>query len=337
MSYRHVRTLVAPALALGVSLTLGACSVGPVNLDDFLMNTSVEEARAARAEGLTQSVDDSLLKQAGTLTVGIPATESAPLVITTGDGSRVGLDIDTAHALADALGLASVSFVSVTDTATALQESCDVVMGVSVEAAGSTAIVGNYVQSATGLFTTQDVTAPIDASALAGAVVGVQEGSVSQRILAELGTGATESTFANLNEAFEALRDGTVNYVACDAYAGAYLANASDDVFFAGTLDDSVITSIAVASPELQSAVQTALDSVQTNGVGDILRSRWVGALPVLSETTKVTGIVVPAEPAEDEGDSAEGEGEQGDESGTPDEGGTPDESDATDDLTPAE
>lgn len=305
MPHIHIRSLVAAGAAMGVALGLGACSIGPVDLDDFLMTTSVADARAARMAELVPAVDDSALKQPGTLTVGIPAIESAPLAVIDSNGSQTGLDVDLAHALADALGLSRVSFVSVTDVVTALQESCDVVMGITADNSWGATLVGNYAQGATGVFSAQGTVAPVDVSALSGASVGVQQGSVSQRALAELGTGAVETTFSNLNEAFDALLAGTVSYVACDAYSGAYLATAYDGITFAGTLDDPAPTSIAVASAELQAPVQAALEEVQANGVGDLLRVSWVGDLPTLTEATKVTGIVAPApdteeEPAED-------------------------------------
>lgn len=301
MPHINFRSLVAAGAAMGVALGLGACSIGPVDLDDFLMTTSVAEARAARVAELVPAVDASLLKQADTLTVGIPAVETAPLSVTTSDGSLEGIDIDLAHALADELGLRSVQVVSVTDIAGALQESCDIVMGVSSETAQGAVVTGGYAQGATGLFTTQEVSTPIDVSALSGASVGVQTGSVSQSTLAELQLGVTETTFSNLNEAFDALESGAVSYVACDAYAGAYLATAYDGVHFAGTLDDPVETGIAASSADLQVAVQTALNAVSSNGVGDLLRVRWVGELPMLTEATKVTGVVVPAPETEPE------------------------------------
>ena len=287
-------TTIAACAAASLALTglLAGCSVGPVNLDDFFGTPSVAEAREARRSTLSPVVTSDALRQADTLTVGIPTSETAPLVLTSSSGERAGIDIDLAYALADELGLGSVVFVTVDDVSTALSESCDVVMGVESSSAEGATVAGSYVQSATALFTKGDVTAPIDASALAGATVGVQGGSVSEGVLNDYETGATASTFSNLNEAFDALEEGTVDYVLCDAYAGAYLATAYPGTVFAGTLDEPVPVGVAVGEGELQSAVQGALDAIQTGGVGDIVRSRWVGPLPSLSGETRVTGLV---------------------------------------------
>ena len=286
-------TTIAACAAASLALTgvLAGCSIGPVNLDDFFGTPSVAEAREARRSTLSPVVTSDALHQADTLTVGILTSETAPLVLTSSSGEQAGIDIDLAYALADELGLGSVAFVSVDDVDGALSESCDVVMGVDAASAGSATVAGSYVQSATALFTKGEVTAPIDASALAGATIGVQGGSVSESVLDDYATGATVSTFANLNEAFDALEQGEVNYVLCDAYAGAYLATAYPGTTFAGTLDEPVPVGVAVGTGELQSAVQGALDAIQSNGVGDIVRSRWVGALPSLSSDLRVTGL----------------------------------------------
>ena len=288
-----VASVAASLLLVGA---LAGCSIGPVNLDDFFGTPSVAEAREARRSTLSPVVTNEALRQENTLTVGILTSETAPLALTTTSGEQAGIDIDLAYALADELGLGAVQFVAVDDVASGLSESCDVVMGADSTNARGASVVGGYVQSATALFTKGDGAGPIDAADLAGSTVGVQGGSVSEGVLEDYETGATPSTFANLNEAFDALEDGTVDYVLCDAYAGAYLATAYPGTVFAGTLDDPTPVGVAVSSGELQGAVQTALDAIETNGVGDIARSRWVGSLPSLSSETRVTGLVEASE-----------------------------------------
>ena len=294
---RFQRTF-ALATALLVSGGLAGCSLGPVNLGDFIGTPSVEEAHEARRAELAPVVADSSLKQAGTLTVGIPTDQTAPLAMTVSDGAQSGIDIDVAHALADELGLSSVTFVAVDDAESALAETCDVVMGVEPDEAGSATVVGGYVQSATGLFTREDVTAPIDASALSGATVALQEGSVSAVAVDEYELSVVRTPVTNLNEAFDALEEGSVQYVVCDAYAGAYLAAAYSDVSFAGIFDEPALVGIAVSGNELQTAVQTALEAVESGGVADIARARWVGDLPTLSSESRITGLVERAAPS---------------------------------------
>lgn len=206
-----------------------------------------------------------------------------------------------AYALADELGISSVAFVSVDDVEGALADTCDVVMGVEPDEAGAASVVGGYAQTATGVFTRGDVTAPIDASALAGATVGIQEGSVSSATLDGFELDVVRTPATNLNEAFDALEQGSVQYVICDAYAGAYLAAAYTDISFAGVLDEPVLVGVAVSGDELRSAVQSALEAVETNGVSDIARARWVGDLPTITAESVISGLVPRTEaPAAD-------------------------------------
>lgn len=314
----------AAAAALSVSLLAG-CSIGPVNLDTVASDvsafgssvlgsfspTSVEEAKEQRRSEAECVLSASDLNKEGTLTVGIKTSESAPLALLGSDGSYSGIDVDTAYALADQLGVMNVEFVPVSGVAAGLEDGCDVVMGVSEDDETGVVVVGSYVQSALGVFGRGEATAPIDAADLAGATIGVQSGSVSQSALAGYDLTYTEETFSNLNEAFDALDKGEVDYVVCDALSGAYLACTVDDATFVGTLDDPEAVGIAMVptATSLQASVQTALDAIQTNGVADIARSRWIGALPTLTASTKITGLVEKQETTDEGEDAATEEG----------------------------
>lgn len=327
--------IMAGALAAALSLSaLTGCSgiadvPGEVGglfqsiVKDVTDPVSVAEARAARHDSLMAAVSDEDLVTPGTLTVGLQVTGTAPLVIAGSDGEYGGIDVETAYALADQLGLGAVEFVPVQSVAEGV-ETCDVVMGASSEEPDC-AVVGSYVQSALGVFSATDVASvPISAADLGGATIGVQAGSVSQASLGRLNLGNAEQTFSNLNEAFDALAAGTVDYVVCDAYSGAYLAHAYDGVSFAGTIDAPLPVGIAVApdASSLIGNVQMALDEIQTNGVAAIGRARWVGDFPALTEATVVSGLPDPQEQeqgeqddqaADDEGEaSSDGESEDG-------------------------
>ena len=318
------------AAALSVTLLAGCSGISEIPsgvgsvvqsiIKDVTDPVTVEQARAARRAELVPAVSDEDLVTPGTLTVGLQVTGTAPLVIAGSDGEYGGIDVETAYALADQLGLGAVEFVPVQSVAEGV-ETCDVVMGASSEEPDC-AVVGSYVQSALGVFSATDVASvPISAADLGGATIGVQAGSVSQASLGRLNLGNAEQTFSNLNEAFEALAAGTVDYVVCDAYSGAYLAHAYDGVSFAGTIDAPLPVGIAVASDasSLIGNVQMALDEIQTNGVAAIGRARWIGDFPALTEATVVSGLPDPQEQeqddqaGDDEGEaSADGESEDG-------------------------
>ena len=101
-----VPTEVADALGgAGEALSGVGQAIGGA-VDGLLDETSVAEAREQRRADLTPALSDADLKTPGTLTVGIEAAESAPLAFSATDGSLVGIDVDTAYALADELGIA---------------------------------------------------------------------------------------------------------------------------------------------------------------------------------------------------------------------------------------
>ena len=274
----------------GAVETLGA------TVDDVLGGTSVAQAREQRRDDLLQKVDDAELKTPGTLTVGIKMGETAPLAMSGSDGDLSGIDVDTAYALADALGIANVELVAVQNASSALAADCDLVMGVESGESADVMSVGDYAQSALGVFSAAEVgSVPIAASELEGRTVGVQGSSVSQVALRELGIGVTEQTFSNLNEAFDALAAGTVDYVVCDAYAGAYLSCVSGSGHFAGTIDAPVAVGVGIqaSSSSLQASVQEAIEEIQGNGVANIAKSRWIGEFPVLSDASRIVVVTL--------------------------------------------
>lgn len=335
--------ICAIAAAATVAVVLGGCSIGQVDLDDYVASLpSVEEARAQRNEGMTPVVSGSALREEGKLVVGIPVAQTVPFSTVSDEGERVGLSVNMAHALADELGIPSVSFVTVSDAESALADACDVVIGVEPDDVTDATVLGPFAQSATGVFTRGEVSAPIDASALRGASLGVQEGSVSAAALSNYELNASRVGFTSLNEAFDALESGAVDYVVCDAYSGAYLAAAYADISLAGTLGDPTVVGVAVGNPELVDAVQAALETIQTSGLGAVARASWVGDFPELTTDLCVTGLVERVEEPESDGDAedaeeggdaeADGEASQtdadesasdGSDSGTGDEGST--------------
>lgn len=289
---RRSTTLTATVLGSACLVaTLAGCSLP--SIPGLQQVPSVEDARAARRSALKQTVADSDLATPGVLTVGIKGGQTAPLSITGNDGKITGIDVDTARALADKLGIPEVHIVSVTGAAAGIEDKCDVVMDCVTAEDPSVVVVGDYAQTALGVFTVKGPKAPIAASDMAKATVGVQAGSVSQGAAAQVVPTATLSTYANLNDAFDALNSGTVTYVVCDAYAGAYLAGLYSDVTFAGTLDRPTSLGVAVSAKNtnLQNAVRSALDDLRHEGISDVVRAPWVGSLPDLTDATRLSGI----------------------------------------------
>ena len=315
--------LKAMALSVACALALTGCSGLTNNLPfEFpdlsgLPNpfaalgtgTSVEEARVAKAGEHTSQLSSTDLVEAGKLTVGINTTSaSAPFAIESSAGTLYGIDIDVASALADELGL-TVRFVEVGGIDSALSEgTCDLVMDVSSGSSTTATIVGSYYESCPAFFAMGD-TRVVTTDELNGKKVAVQEGSVSQGILGRSNLSMEQSTFINLNDAFEALHSGEVDFVLCDAYPGAYLAAAYEGASYVGAISTPTSYGMAVSTDkaELQAAVQQSFDTISGNGVMDVIRSVWVGGMPAISPDQVIQGIQI--EGGTSTADSAEQDG----------------------------
>ena len=287
----RMRIVMSCIVAIAMACCLTACNPKE-KIDELLTPTSVEEAMAAKRAEANPLLSTPSIVEDGYLTVGLRTAETtAPFCIAQASGEVSGMDIDLASMLADALGL-KVRFVNVTSVEASLGTECDIVMNVAIGDAGNATVVGAYAENATALFTMGDA-AIADASELAGHTVGLQSGSVSQRLLAQSGLGMYETSYDNLNGAFDALAAGEVEYVCCDLYSGAYLASFYDNVSMVGTIDVPTAEGIAVAADNtaIQVQIQSALDTIQSNGQGDLVRINWVGGMPNATSSSQIAGI----------------------------------------------
>lgn len=297
-------------LSAVAAVSLAGCS-NPVSAIQQTFGTpSVAEARAKQSASVSAQVSTPAIIKQGTLTVGLDTSSSAPMCVTSQDGTFQGYDVDMAYAIADEMGL-DVEFVSVTNVSQALGQTCDVVMGASASGSGGATVVGTYAEDAVGFFHKggEQVAAKQD---LVGKTIGVQDGSTSQQLLKRSDLEARQESFKNLNDAFDALEQGIVDYVLCDAFSGAYLQSAYTDIAFCGSFDvpSAVGVGVAATNTELQTVVKTAVDKVTSGGVAQIVRAKWLGGLSQLSDSSQVSGIEVSAGTVEGAAsDTAEVEG----------------------------
>ena len=285
---------VAAAASLSLALLLTGCDGLP-----GVQTTSVPDAKAAHAASLSPKVDASALVEAGYLTVGLRTSSSTAPFCVTSDGSQVqGLDVELAYALGDELGL-RVKFVDVSDAGSSLGQSCDVVMGMKGSDTNAAVLAGSYAESAAALFRRGSTG------------VAKIEDLLSEKTLGNTGLVVERASYSNLNEAFADLEAGKVDYVLCDAYSGAYLAKAYDDISLAGTLDAPAAVGVGVArtNSELFSAVRSALEAIQSNGIMDLERTRWVGSLESLGAGAQVRNIPEATTSAGSATGSSAGEG----------------------------
>lgn len=310
MQHNRFGRAVAVAGAMSISLGLSACSIGGVEIPFTENKPTTTQALQAKTNALTPAFDTASLIDPNYLTVGVRTSRTnVPFCYVGNNNTLGGLDVEYACALADELGL-KVKFVDVTSMTKSLGTTCDIVMNVGQNEYSAATVVGSYAQSAIAFFHKGSMgTAKV--SDLSSKTVGLQQDSTSQKALEATGLVMNQKTFSNLNDAFDALEEGSVDYVLCDAYSGGYLATQFNDIVFAGTLDSPSEVGIAVLSSNqtLAEAVGDALAKVQQGGVSDLIRSEWVGSMASLSSNDQIAEIPEKAQPIEAQTTSIENAG----------------------------
>ena len=257
--------------------------------DDFMNPVSYDEGRQAQITRISPVVSKPTVLYEGYLGVGIKTVDVlAPSYIENSDGTISGLDIDLASAIAEEMGL-KVYFVNVYNVGESLGVTCDIVMDVAAGEDPYATVVGPYTETGTAFFYKGEPIT-VGVADLYGKTVALQQGSVSQALLETAGLQMYQSPYTNLNDCFAALDAGVVDYVLCEAYPGAYLASTYEGMSCCGTLDvpSSVGIGVSVYNTALQSAVQTAFDKVNSNGLMGIVRRDWVGGMANLSYANQV-------------------------------------------------
>ena len=239
---------------------------------------------------LEPKVSSPAIKVSGKLRAGVDLTY--PPFGGEKDGTRAGLDLDVAAALAEQLGLA-VEYVDVkaSDAATALAEGrVDVVLSVPVSAAGlpKLALAGSYVTDAPGIFVSTGSSATVEPTmtldSLPEGVIVAQKGSPAfWAVEADRGEGAAQGV-ATLREALQQVEQGSAQFAVGDILVGAYIARDMPTVHFAGQMMPATPLAVAVSAENstLEDAVRKALDKLATDGVLETIRAKWFGELPKL-------------------------------------------------------
>ncbi|OUP09502.1 transporter substrate-binding domain-containing protein [Collinsella sp. An2] len=284
------KMLATMACATAVATGCAGCS---------LLTPPLSEVQAPTVH---QTIDNSLLVTPGTLTVALD-TSDAPQAMSSADGELVGYAVDVARALSQKLGV-DVQLVSASSPDKPITSGeADIYLGAAEDDAGSgVTVTGTYLESATAVFGTRPASGALTADDLAAATVGVQSGSATEEVVYNVVPTSQVRTYANINECFDALAAGEVDYVACDATAGAYLARAQRDVSFCGALSNADAYGIAFSSraTELADDVMSAFSQLESDGTLDAIRCAWYGDLPSNLEDQLIDGVDPAA--AEDHG-----------------------------------
>lgn len=286
----HAARLGAGTAAVIAVLGLSGCAFNP--LSTFTTPTIDQIER----ETVTPTVSDDALVTPGTLTVALD-TSDAPQAMQGADGNLTGYAVDAARALASRMGL-KVAFVDASSADSALgDKKADIFIGDINSTDGDINTLGTCLYDAAAVFgkTSDGESLSVSIETLNTATLGVQTSSASQEALAKQSITANQKTFSNINECFEALESGEIDYVICDSTAGGYLARLMSQISYVGALETPSTLGVAglAANDELCRAVSDALDGITVDGTLEAVHSIWYGTMPYDLTTKTVSGADV--------------------------------------------
>ena len=289
-SLMHAARLGAGTAAVIAVLGLSGCALNPLS---SLATPTIDQIER---ETVTPTVSDDALVTPGTLTVALD-TSDAPQAMQGADGNLTGYAVDAARALASRMGL-KVAFVDASSADSALgDKKADIFIGDVNSTDGDVSTLGTCLYDAAAVFgkTSDGESLSVSTETLNTATLGVQTSSASQEALAKQSITANQKTFSNINECFEALESGEVDYVICDSTAGGYLARLMSQVSYVGALEAPSTLSVAgfAANDELCRAVSDALDGITADGTLEAVHSVWYGTMPYDLTAKTVSGVSV--------------------------------------------
>ena len=287
-SLMHAARLGAGTAAVIAVLGLSGCALNPLS---SLTTPTIDQIEY---EAVTPTVSDDALVTPGTLTVALD-TSDAPQAMQDTDGNLTGYAVDAARALASRMGL-KVAFVDASSADSALgDKKADIFIGDINSTNGDINSLGTCLYDAASVFgrTSDGGSLNVSTDTLNTSTLGVQMSSASQEALAKQSITANQKTYPNINECFEALESGEVDYVICDSTAGGYLARLMSEISYVGALEAPSTLGVAGASSndELCRAVSDALDGITVDGTLEAVHCVWYGTMPYDLTTKTVSGV----------------------------------------------
>lgn len=287
-SLMHAARLGAGTAAVIAVLGLSGCAFNPLSTFTTPTIDQIE------CETVTPTVSDDALVTPGTLTVALD-TSDAPQAMQGADGELTGYAVDAARALASRMGL-KVAFVDASSAGSALgDKKADIFIGEINSTDGDVSSLGTCLYDAASVFgrTSDGGSLNVSTDTLNASTLGVQMSSASQEALAKQSITANQKTYPNINECFEALESGEVDYVICDSTAGGYLARLMSEISYVGALEAPSTLGVAGLSSndELCRAVSDALDGITVDGTLEAVHCVWYGTMPYDLTTKTVSGV----------------------------------------------
>ena len=228
--------------------------------------------------------------QEDTLRVGVN-TSNSPLAGVSGD-KIIGIDVDVAGAIGDALGL-KVDLRDVgSDGQVAIDSgNVDIVLGIDSDSSEKGMwISSEYIPTGMVVFALEssDKQAP---KAGDNVKIGAQISSKSAWAITNSFGEKTLVSESDLATAFQALEAGEVDYVASDAIVGLYAANRQNvDVKMVGVIGATSGYCVMASknNTELSSAISETISGIVDDGVMDVIERKWLNNDVELKDLAKI-------------------------------------------------
>ncbi len=288
MKNARIATLLAAVLGVAMCFALAGCG-----------------STGSKDVSLESTISDSALVSAGTLTVGVDTSQAPFASVATGEADSegktsgnqiVGLDVDVAAEIADEMGL-KLKVVDLGDTNanTALKnKKVDVVMSASSSqnTSDERALVGPYLNNAAAIFGLDDGSSTtVKPENLKDAKVAAYTGSIAATEASQYCSTSNMTLSSSMKEMFQSLESGSVQYVASDVVSGGYMSMLYQGITCKGTFgtQNECYMAVLQSNSTLTQAITKALETIDGNGVLDVVIAKWCGdsAVQYASPTVK--------------------------------------------------
>ena len=265
-----------------IIMALAVCMLAVVGLSACQLQTKTQVE-----SNLTPKLDASATITEGVLTVGIN-TSNSPYGGTNSSNQTVGIDVDVAAAVAQELGLRmQIIDVGSSGRFALSNKQVDVALGLTKSGTGDLVTYSDpYLTDGLSLFclstnrpvSIEDVAAQ---TAAGTAKVLVQADTTGASKMQELLGIDKIVAMPTMQAAFDALNNGEQKFLVTDAVIGDYFARNYENVIRMGFLGADCVTPIYAVTltqnSALSSGVNTAIKTINENGVMRVIATKWLG------------------------------------------------------------
>lgn len=218
----------------------------------------------------------------GVLKVGVNTSKMLPYAYSN-NGTIEGIDVDCAAALADYLGLRlEIIDVGSSPVAKLNDKTVDIVMGIDETATNLDCFKSQAYMSSASILMANTASAQVPQTT-SSARIATQSTSASSTLATKTFPQASILGQQYFDEIFSMLAQGNADYAAVDAGRALYSnLKSNTTAYIVALLEEPHGLSIGVSKTNsaLSSVITNALFELNTNGVYDVIISKWLGSNP---------------------------------------------------------